>query len=106
MKQITLFRDGAEQWASRFKFIDNIDIDVVVTKVSMGYITAITVIRGEYKDGCVLCDSLDRFDVYIKASDGSGAASIIDRNHLKLQTAGKPERLTVYKFDYDLHYEE
>lgn len=104
-RKIKLFDEGGDQWAARFNCIDNIDIDVVVTRVNFGYVTNINVARAEYPEGIVLCDSLDQFDVYIKSSEASGAASVINRNHLKLKTAGKPQQLTIYKFQFDIIYE-
>ena len=104
MKQITLFKDGEDQWAAKFRFADLVDVDVCVTKLSEGYVTSINVVRADYP-GMVLCNALDRYDVVIKADQSSGAASIIDRNHLKLATKGRPIQLTIYKFDFGLEYE-
>ena len=104
MKQIKLFQDGSEQWASRLRFMEGIDIDIVITKLSRGYITSLTVCRAEY-EGIVLCDALADYDVYIKASENSGAAGLIERNHIKLQTTGRPTQLKLYKFPFDLVYE-
>lgn len=104
-RKIQLFNEGDGQWACRFTFLANIDIDVVVTEVNFGYITTINVARAEYPEGLVLCDSLNQFDVYIKASENSGAAGLINRNHIKLQTKGKPQSIRIYKFDFDLIYE-
>lgn len=104
-KQIKIFKEGPGQWACRLNFIENIDIDVAITELSQGYITDINVARAEYRDGLVLCNALDGYDVYIKASEHSGAAGEIIRNHLKLPTAGKPEMIKIYKFEFNLVYE-
>ena len=103
-RRVNLFSEGDGQWACRFNFIDNIDIDIVVTKVTFGYITNINVARGEYKEGLVLNNALDHFDVLVKGKQ-SGAAGVIDRNHLKLPSNDRPEILTIYKFDFNLQYE-
>ena len=103
-RKIKIFSEGDGQWACRFNFIDNIDVDVVITKVTFGYITNINVLRGEYKEGMVMNNALDQFDVLVKGKQ-SGAAGIIDRNHIKLQSNDRPEILTIYKFDFQLVYE-
>jgi hypothetical protein len=100
-----MFKEDTDQWASRFNVIENVDIDVLVTKLAVGYITSINVIRAEYKDGMVMCNSLDNFDVSLHGKE-TGAASTIERNHLKLKTMDRPERMNVYKFEYQFQYEE
>ena len=104
MKTVTMYKDGSEQWASRLRFMDGVDIDIVITKLSQSYLISLTVCRAEY-DGIVLCDALADYDVYVKADANSGAAGIVERNHLKLQTKGRPTRITIYKFDFTLVYE-
>ena len=104
-KTITLFKEADGQWASRFNFRENIDLDIVVTELSMGYITSITVIRGEYKDGCVFCDSLDEYDVCLYG-ESTGTVSTIHRNSIKLRTEDRPVRVVIYKFEFRIVYEE
>lgn len=103
-KTIKLFKEDNGQWASRFNVIENVDIDVLVTKLAIGYSTSINVIRADYP-GMVMCNSLDNFDVSLHSTQ-TGAASTIERNHLKLKTLDRPDRMNIYKFEYLFQYEE
>lgn len=102
-KTIKLFKEDDGQWAARFNVIENVDIDVMVTKLAIGYLTSINVIRADYP-GMVMCNSLDNFDVSLHGKE-TGAASTIDRNHLKLKTLDRPDRMNIYKFEYLFQYE-
>lgn len=104
-KQITMFKEADGQWASRFNFRDNIDIDVTVTELSDGFITSVNVIRAEYKDGLVMCNSLDEYDILLTGKE-FGANGIIERNHTKIKTMDRPICMDIYKFRFEFQYEE